>query len=106
MSTTIRTRKAPPAKSTTKAPAKPTEHQPAKKVATSNRPPGKKAAEIVQQRRKHGDTIKAIAEEMHTSATVRLLITEFLLAKAMGAGTYDKRYAPDSTEIIVNGAER
>ncbi len=67
----------------------------------------RKSAELVQKRRDNGETIGAIAEDMHTSvATVRRLITGLLLAQAVEAGEYDAKWDKATNEVIVNGTGR
>ena len=64
---------------------------------------GRTDAEAVAARREKGETINAIAEDLNVStATVRRMITNLLLAQAIEAGEYADKWTPGEQKVVVS----
>jgi|SRR5665811_2052070 len=66
----------------------------------------RKEAEAVAARREKGETIGAIAADLKLSiATVRRMITNLLLARAIEAGEYADKWTPGEKQVVIGIVE-
>ena len=63
----------------------------------------RKEAEAVAARREEGETVGTIAADLNLSvATVRRMITNLLLARAIEAGKHADRYTPGERRVVLS----
>ena len=63
-------------------------------------------AETVAARREEGETIGTISEDLNLStATVRRMLTNLLLAQAIEAGEYADKWTPGEKQVVISVVE-